>query len=185
MSGIVGAFSVVFAKCFVELIVNAAQREAAIAESQGQTDNSHPIVGLAVFLDGRTYGIIIGLGITIGLQLKWLNDGLRRFRSSYVVPIFTSFWITFSVISGLIFFNEYRDMSTLDKGMFAFGLVVTLSGVITLGSIHHLSQAEEHDILHDGQKFEVIYGSESEEEDDDKNMAKKLLVQHPADSEDF
>lgn len=48
---------------------------------------------------------------TVFLQVRWLNEGLRRFDSSYIVPVFVSFWILLSVLSGMIFFSEYKGMT--------------------------------------------------------------------------
>jgi len=74
------------------------------------------------------------LFVTIFFQIRWLNSGLRRFDALYIVPVFQSFWILVSVISGMVFFGEYEDIfgSIENSVMFPFGVLVTISGVYVL-----------------------------------------------------
>src|SRR5437868_6508675 len=46
------------------------------------------------------------------------------------VPIFQSFCISRSVIGGLLFFDEYADMTSLQLGLFALGVVITIAGLV-------------------------------------------------------
>merc|ERR1711907_698041 len=86
MAGAIGAQSVLFAKCSVELITNAAYG----------TEN--------IFQYPETYLLMLATAVTVVLQVTWINRGLRYFDTSYMVPVFQAFWIPLSVMSGLIFF---------------------------------------------------------------------------------
>jgi len=118
-AGIMGAQSVLFAKCTANLVA------ASIAGK-----------GL-MFIYGGTYGVLIGLGVTIFLQIRWLNSGLRMFSSLMVVPIFQSFWILVSVIAGMVFFGEYEGVfdKTANALLFPVGLLLTIAGVFMLTRI--------------------------------------------------
>lgn len=114
ISGTVGAQSVLFAKCTVELIVNSFTG------------------GGLMFMHYQTFLVIGCMFTTIFLQIRWLNDGLRRFEATYVVPVFTAFWILLSVASGMVFYREYVGMSAFQMTMFVVGVCITISGVVAL-----------------------------------------------------
>jgi hypothetical protein len=46
-----------------------------------------------LFAHWQTYFVLAGMGTTVFLQIKWLNEGLMRFAASYTVPVFMAFWI--------------------------------------------------------------------------------------------
>jgi len=110
-AGAVGAQSVLFAKITSELV-----REGF----------------LTMFARYETYIVLFMLGFTIFLQIKWLNQGLQRFDALYMVPVFQAFWIVFSVISGLVVYDEARDMTETSAFMFSIGVIVTVGGVWSL-----------------------------------------------------
>lgn len=115
-AGIMGAQSVLFAKCTSTLF------------------RTMIIHGDIMFVHPGTYGVLVGLGITIFFQIRWLNSGLRLFPALYVVPVFQSFWILVSVISGMIFFQEYQGVMDAPLNAFGFcaGLALTITGVYFL-----------------------------------------------------
>jgi len=117
ISGAAGAFSVLFAKCFIRLFQNL-------------------INGENVFLHYQTYLVLAGLGASIFFQIRWLNDGLLRFDASYTVPVFTAFWILLSATSGLIFYQEYSTMGTNQMVYFGLGIAITVLCVVSLSRNH-------------------------------------------------
>jgi uncharacterized integral membrane protein len=134
LSGTVGAQSVLFAKCVVELSANTVRHfrqpdtptpeatQTLVTVSSllaGAASNATSIalpgvgsIGVSVsqnmFVHWQSYLVLILMLLCIFAQIKYLNDGLRRFDASYSVPVFTSFWILLSVVSGMIF---YRSVS--------------------------------------------------------------------------
>jgi len=54
-----------------------------------------------------------------------------------MVPVFQAFWIVFSVISGLVVYDEAKDMSQEEAGMFTLGVIVTVAGVYSLSQRPH------------------------------------------------
>jgi hypothetical protein len=139
-AGVVGAQSVLFAKCTVELLT------ANFVFKSGN-----------MFIYPQTWVILILLGVTIFCQIKWLNEGLQQFDASYTVPVFQAFWILLSVISGLMFYKEIDGMDTLAKLFFFIGVIVTIYGVSmlshrrvpksTAGRSVHGSEMEEFGLL--------------------------------------
>lgn len=71
LSGTIGAQSVLFAKCLVEMIVDAVHSPKS-----------------RFWVRWQSYLIILALIACIVLQIKWLNDGLLRFDASFEVPVF-------------------------------------------------------------------------------------------------
>lgn len=112
--GTIGAQSVLFAKCVVELVVGVIKKRGN------------------AFVHFQPYLIILAVCACVFLQIKWLNDGLKRFDASYIVPVFVSFWIILSVASGMIFYQEYLGMKAHQIGLFALGVVLTIAGVALL-----------------------------------------------------
>ena len=51
-------------------------------------------------------------------------QGLREFPSSVIVPMMQISWTMFSILSGGIYFHEYRVFTLLSGSMFALGVVV-------------------------------------------------------------
>lgn len=111
-----GAQSVLFAKCTALLLRSTIAGDGMM------------------FVYWGTYFVLLGLGVTIFLQIRWLNSGLRMFSALMIVPIFQSFWILVSVISGIVFFGEYSDIfgSPVNGVFFPLGLLITIAGVYYL-----------------------------------------------------
>jgi hypothetical protein len=61
-----------------------------------------------------------------------LNQGLRLFPSSSIVPAMQVAWTLLSVLSGLLHFGEYRDMSAGAAAGFCCGVATVLLGVVML-----------------------------------------------------
>lgn len=108
LAGIVGAQSVLFAKATSSLF---------------HGNNWHALEQV------RTYLLLSGLFLTIFLQIKWQNDGLRDFDALVIIPIFQAFWIGTSVVGGMIVYKESQDMEWYQLAMFGVGICVTLLGV--------------------------------------------------------
>lgn len=125
LSGIMGAQNVFFAKLVSKMIVLTAKRNKEHGGDSGDKDEW--------FYDyWQFYLMLFGLGFTIIFQLKWLNSGLKLFSALHIAPIFQSFWITVSVVSGLIVFNEFGQMTSEKRIIFPFGVIITVFGVCYL-----------------------------------------------------
>lgn len=115
LAGTIGAQSVLFAKCSVELLVNTF----------GSAQSN-------MFSEWPSYLVLAAMFGSIFLQIHYLNEGLRRFSSTYSIPVFQAFWILVSVVSGLIYYREWQGLDTVSCVMFTLGVCVTVSGVVML-----------------------------------------------------
>jgi len=61
-----------------------------------------------------------------------IAHALCRFNALLIVPVYQSFWIMFSVLGGMIYFEEYRSLNPVQTGFFIVGMVITYAGVIYL-----------------------------------------------------
>ncbi len=161
LSGTVGAQSVLFAKCVVELLANtwrnwqqewdgsdggaaAAAAHAAIPSGFNGTDGTgsypdiippSPIVyqdSTNMFFYWQTYFVIGAMLGAISAQIKYLNDGLSRFDASYSVPVFTSHWIILSVVSGMIFYRGQNSHTRTVQGALSCAGVFCCSRSLSL-----------------------------------------------------
>mmetsp|Transcript_9757 Transcript_9757/g.14309 ORF Transcript_9757/g.14309 Transcript_9757/m.14309 type:complete len:337 (+) Transcript_9757:171-1181(+) len=78
------------------------------------------------------YFFILGMIVTALSNVNFLNQGLDKFDALIVIPVYQSFWNAFGITGGLVFFQEYRYMSTNDGIMYALGISITLVGVSLL-----------------------------------------------------
>jgi hypothetical protein len=109
LNGTIGGHNVLFAKLTVEIF------------AQGKAK------AFTYGLFYITFGLMIGTVLT---QVKWLNEGLRRFDAVFMVPVSTAFWVFFSAFSGIITFAEYSIMSWFEILYFFIGIVLILVGVL-------------------------------------------------------
>ena len=89
VAGAVAALSVLFAKSAAELVKSTVN-------------------GVNQFTNAFSYAMIVGLAATIFLQMKWLNIGLTKGDSLFVLPVYQVFWVTMNVVTGMIYFEDYK-----------------------------------------------------------------------------
>ncbi|ETW04830.1 hypothetical protein H310_03954 [Aphanomyces invadans] len=94
-SGIVGAISVLLAKCSVMMIALTIE---------GQNQFKYPV----------TYLFVGGMITCILIQTHLLNMATSLGDTMTVFPVFQAFWITFSVVGGIVFYDSEREF-TLEK----------------------------------------------------------------------
>jgi len=110
-AGTVGAQSIMFAKATLEMGYSAIQ---------GRVTVWYLFLCLPPF------------GLCLWCQVNFLNQALKLFDALYVVPVYQIFWIVMGILSGLIFYQEYRNLDPFSSWMFTLGCVINLAGVITL-----------------------------------------------------
>jgi len=132
-AGMTGGQSILFAKSTVELIKDAAH-------------------GQDVFWHIQTYLIIVMLVICLLTQITFLNGAMKRYDQLYVMPIYQSYWIIFSEISGLVYFGEWETLSPKQVRFFILGTIITLAGLF------QLTKKENHNLQSTGPQpdFDVI-----------------------------
>mmetsp|Transcript_1232 Transcript_1232/g.2743 ORF Transcript_1232/g.2743 Transcript_1232/m.2743 type:complete len:401 (+) Transcript_1232:80-1282(+) len=66
-----------------------------------------------------------------------LNFALKRFPSLFIIPVLQSVWIIVTILSGGIFFDEFRAFTPTASICFSFGLLLVLIGVLSLIRFSH------------------------------------------------
>lgn len=74
----------------------------------------------------------------IGLLVFWmtrLNQALRLFAASFIIPVLQCFWTLFAILGGGIYFKEFDDFTGLSYSMFIIGLLLLGGGVVMLSPV--------------------------------------------------
>ncbi|XP_074642140.1 NIPA-like protein 2 [Tubulanus polymorphus] len=73
--------------------------------------------------------------LTALIQLKYLNQAMKSFASTVVVPTHFVFFTISAIVAGIIFYREFWGLSGIDIFMFLFGCLMCFIGVhfITAG----------------------------------------------------
>ena len=90
----------------------------------------------------------VGLGCCAVVQLSFLNRTLANSPVSYGVPTYQALLTVLTIITGGMFFSEFRHMPPFDQLAFSCGVLVTLLGVglhTTHRSELQLQQQQQHD----------------------------------------
>ncbi len=82
--------------------------------------------------DYLSYIIIILWVACMFLMEYWRQKALSHFGALLVVPIFAVISIVLTAIIGMIFFEEYSDFTLKTGILFAFGIIITVVGVLVL-----------------------------------------------------
>eukprot|EP01065_Artemidia_motanka_P029699 TRINITY_DN35790_c0_g1_i1.p1 TRINITY_DN35790_c0_g1~~TRINITY_DN35790_c0_g1_i1.p1 ORF type:complete len:445 (+),score=83.40 TRINITY_DN35790_c0_g1_i1:54-1337(+) len=114
-AGTVGALSVMFSKLTITFLKNAID---------GQ-DVSQSVMLLFLFLVPTVMCLLT--------QIKNLNRALLIYRDAlFVLPVYQAVWVGAGIIDGLIFFQEYTAIDASKLPAFAFGNLLSFSGIIVL-----------------------------------------------------
>merc|ERR1719242_280660 len=82
--------------------------------------------------DFVSYILFILWGVCLFSVEYWRQKALGHFGALYVVPIFAVGCIILESLLGMIFFQEYKNMSMTNAIYFGIGIAVTIIGVIKL-----------------------------------------------------
>eukprot|EP00980_Cylindrotheca_fusiformis_P024045 scaffold11455_cov94-Cylindrotheca_fusiformis.AAC.1 len=111
LAGSIGGNTAVFAKASIELVKTT-------------------IKGDNQFIYGGTYLMIFLMVVCVLGQLKFLNGGLKRYESLFVVPVYQVFWIGMGVMGALFYFNEVDNTPPRDLGLFFLGAIISVFGIL-------------------------------------------------------
>jgi hypothetical protein len=111
LAGSIGGNTAVYAKASIELVKTT-------------------IKGDNQFIYAGTYFLMFLMIVCVIGQLKFLNGGLKRYESLYVVPVYQVFWIGNGVFGALFYFNEVASIPPRDLGLFFLGFIVSVFGIL-------------------------------------------------------
>ena len=129
LAGMVGAQSVLLAKCVGTLLVSTLSGDSVL------------------FFHWQSYAIFTLLSLAVTAQIHYLNEGLRLFTSTYIIPVYQSFWILTSVLSGMVFFGEWKGVFDEAGTGFGFplGVLITVAGVYVLSQRGGEAELEDNE----------------------------------------
>lgn len=117
VSAAAGTQSIVQAKCISEIIFHSDEE-----------DSLQKYPSLIAFL----VGILTVLVMSQAFWLRRMQRALALFRGSVIIPTLQVFWTSLSILSGGLFFKEFRKMSPLQAIAFALGMMILFIGVRVL-----------------------------------------------------
>ena len=115
IGGIMGALTILFAKSSVELVTLS-------------------IIGENQFVYPATYFIILSLLVFAVGQVVYINAGLARYDAMLQVPVYYVVYTIMSVVAGGVYFDEFKQFSTMQYGLFYLGISLTFIGVAILAT---------------------------------------------------
>ncbi|GAA5894219.1 hypothetical protein JCM5296_004687 [Sporobolomyces johnsonii] len=87
------------------------------------------IMGKNQFGHVEAWIIIVVLLVCEVFQLSYLNRALRLVGPTLVCPLAFCFYNSSSIASGLIYYDQWDDLSSLQIGLVGLGIIVLLAGV--------------------------------------------------------
>jgi len=111
MGGLMGTLTTLFAKSLINLLTTS------FIDGQNQ------------FTQFLSWVILLVTVFTAISQVFWINMGLQRYDALLQVPVFYTVWTVLDIIGGGIYYDEFRDFSTVRYVMFCLGVAVIFAGV--------------------------------------------------------
>jgi hypothetical protein len=130
LAGSIGGFTAAYAKASIELIKTS-------------------ILGDNQFTHIGTYFIIFVMGGSVCLQIKFLNAGLKRYETMYIVPVYQVFWIISGILAGMFYFHEVEGLSEKEVRLFSLGVGISITGIILHSKRNSHQDNEKPDVLTD------------------------------------
>eukprot|EP00798_Chlamydomonas_sp_ICE-L_P025205 gene25205-10848_t len=103
-----------------------------------------------------TYVMLLCFLITAFFFMSRLNQGLGMFPAMLIVPLMQICWTLFSIISGMLFWQEYKVFTTLMAVMFTIGVLIVFVGVYLLTLNAKIQYEKEDEALRQLQETELL-----------------------------
>ena len=79
--------------------------------------------------------------MNVVLQIFYLNKAFSHHGEAlFVLPIFQTFWVLFSILTGLIYFNDFKAIGDVHRAMFVCSVMTSILGLYVLLR-HHTRNA--------------------------------------------
>jgi hypothetical protein len=123
LAGSIGGITAAYAKASIELIKTS-------------------ILGNNQFRFVGTYVIISIMILSVTMQIKFLNAGLKRYEAMYVVPVYQVFWIISGILAGMFYFHEVEGLSEGQVRLFSLGAGISITGIFLHSKRSHQEEDE-------------------------------------------
>ncbi|KAK4705451.1 magnesium transporter, partial [Phenoliferia sp. Uapishka_3] len=153
-SGTLSGLCLLFAKTGIELLILT-------------------IVGQNQFGHYQAWLIVLVLLVAAVLQLFYLNRALRLLGPHLVCPLAFCAYNLSSIITGLIYYDQWDMLSSLQIGLVSLGTVILLAGVWIVSNKAERKEAKEKSLSHT--QFGALAFTEEPQSDGDESDADSIL----------
>uniref|UniRef100_A0A1A8PHQ9 NIPA-like domain containing 2 n=1 Tax=Nothobranchius rachovii TaxID=451742 RepID=A0A1A8PHQ9_9TELE len=78
------------------------------------------------------YVMLVVMVTSCAFQIKFLNQAMKMFDATEVVPINFVFFTASAVVAGIVFYQEFEGLALLNIFMFLFGCLLSFVGVFLI-----------------------------------------------------
>ncbi|XP_019711866.1 NIPA-like protein 2 [Hippocampus comes] len=78
------------------------------------------------------YVMLVVMVVSCAFQIKFLNQAMKMFDATEVVPINFVFFTASAIVAGIIFYQEFEGLALLNIFMFLFGCLLSFLGVFLI-----------------------------------------------------
>ncbi|XP_034554363.1 NIPA-like protein 2 isoform X2 [Notolabrus celidotus] len=78
------------------------------------------------------YVMLVIMVASCAFQIKFLNQAMKMFDATEVVPVNFVFFTASAIVAGIIFYQEFEDLALLNIFMFLFGCLLSFLGVFLI-----------------------------------------------------
>ncbi|XP_034384870.1 NIPA-like protein 2 [Cyclopterus lumpus] len=104
-------------------VISVKAVSGMIAESiKGQLQLIYPIF----------YVMLVVMIASCAFQIKFLNQAMKMFDATEVVPINFVFFTASAIVAGIVFYQEFEGLALLNIFMFLFGCLLSFLGVFMI-----------------------------------------------------
>ncbi|XP_077577972.1 NIPA-like protein 2 isoform X6 [Stigmatopora nigra] len=119
-------------------VISVKAVSGMIAESiQGHLQLIYPIF----------YVMLVIMVVSCAFQIKFLNQAMKMFDATEVVPINFVFFTASAIVAGIIFYQEFEDLELLNIFMFIFGCLLSFLGVFLIARNRPKAKNQDSDFI--------------------------------------
>lgn len=78
------------------------------------------------------YVMLVIMIASCAFQIKFLNQAMKMFDATEVVPVNYVFFTTSAIVAGIVFYQEFEGLAFLNIAMFVFGCLLSFLGVFLI-----------------------------------------------------
>ncbi|KAL4617028.1 NIPA-like protein 2-like [Arapaima gigas] len=88
------------------------------------------------------YVMVVVMVVSCAFQIKFLNQSMKLFNATEVVPINFVFFTASAILAGIVFYQEFYGLALLNIFMFLFGCLLSFLGVFLIARNRPQSKTE-------------------------------------------
>lgn len=93
------------------------------------------------------YVMFVIMVASCAFQIKFLNQAMKMFDATEVVPINYVFFTTSAIVAGIVFYQEFEDLALLNILMFVLGCLLSFLGVFLIARNRPKIKQENGDFI--------------------------------------